>query len=99
MLHAGAKIDMINEEIINFSKISRENNDKKLMLQTTKNVMNKYKNLVNYCQKIEEIYSDQLLITVMGNILAVCFSGYMIIIVSIRNNLMFKHLNNVYKTY
>lgn len=77
---------MVQEEIVRFSKIVSLSEEKNVRMSATKNLVEMYQKTIEFTQKIEYIYSYQLLVQVILSTLEICATGFTFITVS--NNII-----------
>ena len=81
-MHTSAKIDIVREKITIFSKISIESKDRQLIVNATKNLVDEYQDVIVFAQKIENVFSYQLLFHLILCTFGLCFVGYTFVMVS-----------------
>ena len=82
---------MVRGEIARFSKIASLSEEKKVRKSATKNLVERYQKAIEFTQKIEYIYSYQLLVQVILSCLEICATGFTFITVS--NIIILQELN------
>ena len=65
-----------------FSKIVGLSEEKQIRISATKNLVEKYQNVIEFMEKIEHIYFYELLITITLSTSAICSIGFSVITVS-----------------
>ncbi|XP_033212267.1 uncharacterized protein LOC117169868 [Belonocnema kinseyi] len=97
ILHGSAKIDMVRRDFKRFFKIISIYKEKTGRRTATKNLVERYQNAIEYARKIEYIYSYQLFIHVVLSMLAICATGFTVIVLLQEDSLQPKDVIKIIK--